>query len=237
MVQVARRLDHLRHDRPLYKGEPERERRARPLYQAVHQSLMHRILALAPPKEDFAQLGAASRPHLQAILGPESGIIERATRTCGSGNSVHASRFGGTLAFRPLRNETTRALVAQIVAFDNEGIPHITPLVEGIELRRGFTAEAPACVVQARPDGTLRVAAHREIEEHLPFVEKHGGGMTCNRCHRTAKDVGARDLSVQEVIAVDRLRDAQVDGLANQLWKRLEYKINWETGAVSSARE
>lgn len=221
MLNVARRLDHAR--------------RSNASYRLSHQMVMTRILAIAPSKEDFAMLGSSAHPHVQPILGPASGIVERATRTCGEGNGIHASYFGGLLAFRPIRVDSTRALVAQIVAFDDEGTPHITPIVEGMEIRRGFNGDAPACVIQTRADGTLYPAKLAQVEEHEPFVTKTGDGVGCNRCHGNGNGVGARDLTGDQVGDVDRKRDRQVGELATRLWNSLEWNVRWQTDAVDSA--
>ena len=219
MLRIAQRLDGLR--------------RYDAFYQPAHALVMRQILLVAPPPSAFAELDG-SHPNVQAILGPADGIVERATSTCGEGNSVHASYFRGLLAFRPLRTSTARALVAQIVAIDNAGTPHITPVVEGIEMRVGPDGVA-ACVIQAAPDGRLYPAVHAQIEQHAPFVMRHGDGVTCNRCHRNGEQVGAYDVAEGALADIDRKRNDQVDHLAKQLWKSLDRDITKGWHAVTSA--
>jgi hypothetical protein len=187
-------------------------------WHRAHASVMSLIRSTAPTAAAIARLGDGARPDVTAILGPRSSIVERATKSCGSGASLHVDFNRGKLAFRPLRTATARALVAQLVAFDDEGKPHITPLVEGIEMRLGDHASSPACVVQAGDDGVLRPAAHAEIVEHPPFVQRNGTGVGCWRCHHDANTFNARDLSSTELARIDARRDAQVEVLAAQLW-------------------
>jgi hypothetical protein len=187
--------------------------------KAAHGAVMSLIRATAPTAGELATLGEGVHPEVEPILGLS--ITERATKTCAGGNSIHVRKSDGLLAFRPLRSGTTRALVAQIVAFDTDGHPHVTPLVEGMELRLGNELSSPACVIQSRPDGTLYPAAHAEIEEHAPFVHRQGEGVSCVNCHYQPNAMNARDLTADEARTIDIARTDQVERLADDVWKSI----------------
>ena len=210
LLIVAERLDRRRRDHPEWKA-----------WANAHAAVVDLIQRVAPRADELVALGDGAHPRVASILGPTAGITERATRTCAGGNSVHAAHAGGKLAYRPLRAGDTRALVAQIVAFDADGNPHITPLVDGIELRLGDSTSAPACVVEAGADGVLRPVALAELHAHPPFVVRTGDGVGCVGCHRNANAMGARDIAGAELVKVDSARDAQVQALATGLWSRL----------------
>jgi hypothetical protein len=182
------------------------------------------VRASAPTAAELAALGDPASPRVAAVLGPRDAIAQRATNTCGEGNSIHAHRFQGEFAFRPLRVGTTHALVAQLVAFDRDGVPHATPLVEQIELRLGDDVDAPACVVAARDDGALRAMPFDELHEHRPFVVRAGDGserLTCGGCHTSPDAMGARDIAGDELARVDALRGRQLERLATQRWQTI----------------
>lgn len=180
------------------------------------------IKRIAPTAGELERLGSGAKPAVTAVLGPRELIIERATQSCGSGNSIHAAVFGGLLAFRPLRVGATRALVAQLVAIDRDGKPHVTPLVDAVEMRLGNDVSAPACVVEAGDDGVLRVASHHELVDKPPFVVRNHEGVGCVNCHSTDNAMLARDITGAELARVDALRDAQVAELASGMWQRLK---------------
>lgn len=212
MLRVAQRLDGLR--RTSYDSSA-------PLgIEATHHRVMRQIRAVAPTRDEIAALGMSSHPEVEAILGAE--ITERATKSCTAGNLKHVRLSAGLLAFRPLRAGATRALVAQLVAYDTDGEPHITPLVDGMELRIGDATTSPACVVRAGDDGVLRPMALEALEEDAPFVTRAGAGVGCALCHGAPNTMNARDLTnLDELVAIDSLRDAQVDRLARARWASL----------------
>jgi hypothetical protein len=184
------------------------------------QSARERVHALvrttAPTAKELETLGDGNAPAVASILGAQ--VTERATATCGQGSLVHVAVHGGLLAFRPLRAGSTRALVSQLVAFDRDGRAHVTPIVETMEMRLGDGASAPACIVYATDDGTLKPQSFAEVREHPPFIAKAGNGLTCNGCHVDAKSVGGRDISGDELTRIDALRANQVTTMATQLW-------------------
>lgn len=205
MLRVASRLTNAERIAPTFKAN-------------VRRILEARMRALAPTVDELATLGSGALPAVHPILGPAETLVERATATCGSGSLKHVSHNGGLLAFRPLRAGTTRALVAQLVAFDRDGTPHITPLVEGIELRTGNDVSSPACVVEGGDDGILRTATHAEFTEHGPFVQRAGSGIGCINCHRAPNTMNARDIAGAELAEIDAARNGQVTRLAAEFW-------------------
>jgi hypothetical protein len=212
LLRIAVRIDAVRRD-------PARA----PVWSNAYAEVMALARAIAPTSAELRALGDGARPQVSAILGDR--ITDRATQSCGSGRSIHVIHGGGLLAFRPLRAGTTRALVAQLVAFDTAGAPHITPLVDGLELRLGDAVSSPACVIHANDDGTLRAATLASIEEHPPFVARSGGGVGCAGCHRDGNTMNARDLTAAEAAEIDVVRDHQVDRLASALWARLSERM------------
>lgn len=177
-----------------------------------------RIQALAPSRQQLAALGDPTRPIVSGFLGDQ--VIERATVTCGKGRSIHVAHFHGALAFRPLRTGDTRALVAQLVAFDDSGRPWTTPYVDHAEVRQWGLEGAPACVIEAGHDGALHPVEYRDLVEDR-FVRRTSDGVGCNNCHRDTNALGARDVTAEELVDIDRARAAQVDQLATDLWQRI----------------
>lgn len=214
LLRIAERIDGYRRD-PAHRW-------AWAWHQA-HIEVMRLVRATAPSPGELAALGDGTRPRVSPILGKE--VTERATQTCGSGQSIHVIVNRGLLAFRPLRAGATRALVAQLVAFDTEGTPHITPLVSGMELRLGDELSSPACVVHAADDGTLQPVALAAIHEQRPFVARSGSGVGCVGCHGEGNSMNARDLTRAAAAEIDVLRDRQVEHLAGQLWARLSEQL------------
>ncbi|MCC6993161.1 MAG: hypothetical protein IT370_00900 [Deltaproteobacteria bacterium] len=151
---------------------------------------------LALPGLLLQALGSEPERGLDSFLGPRAGWIERRGETCGSSRLLHEFRYGGTLGFRPVRTATLRALVAQRVAVDVEGVPHLTPLVDHVEVRGRLDADVPACVLEfdARAQAVGAAAGLRAMgldEVHGDaFVFRRGDGVGCLACH--APD-GSRD--------------------------------------------
>ena len=207
LLRAARRLRTLR---DTHRNEA--------IYPRAHAAVLGVIARTAPAAAALDALGASALPEVAAILGVASGVTQRSTRTCGSGNSIHTQANHGLLAFRPLRAGTTRSLVAQLVAIDALGHPHITPLVDHMELRLGNAKRSPACIVEAGDDGVLRTVTRDELGDHSGFVTRTGSGVACASCHYDAGAVGARDLDAFETANVDALRDRQVVQLATTMW-------------------
>jgi len=174
----------------------------------TRRAVMAIVRAVAPTARELDQLGDAAHPEVAAVLG--SDVVERATSSCVAGSLIHVSYFGGLLAFRPLRSGSTRALVAQLVAFDSAGAPHITPLVDDIEMRRGGTA----CVVATDDAGRLATVPRADLEQ-TKFVARRGDGVGCAQCHSRSDAFEPRDITDPSALAdIDRARFGQVERLA-----------------------
>ena len=207
LLRVARRIESGRDDNPAWRG-----------WEPARAAVVAAIRAVAPTTGELAKLGDGAHPAITAVLG--TSITERRTSGCTTGSLQHVSAAHGLLAFRPLRAGATRALVAQLVAIDRDGAPHITPLVDEIELRVGDdTAASPACVVAAGDDGVLRTVAHAELHDH-PFVTRRGDGVGCVDCHGGTRTRGV-DVAADAVPDLDRARTRQVERLAGELWTEL----------------
>jgi len=207
LLQVANRLDAERRAGPAW-----------PAWRIAQDRVLALVRAIAPDAGELASLGDGAHPRVASILGTE--ITERATKNCDTGRLRHVDAFGGLLAFRPLRAGETRALAAQLVAIDTDGQPHITPLVDAIELRFGKDDRAsPACVVEAGDDGVLRPVAQADLPDDGMFVARRGHGVGCDKCHPGG--ARGRDIAASEVLEIDRARTGQVERLANALWLRL----------------
>ncbi|HEY5926421.1 MAG TPA: hypothetical protein VIV11_32265 [Kofleriaceae bacterium] len=176
------------------------------------------VRAIAPTAAQIAALGDGAQPAVAPVLG--TALTQRATVTCGSGTLVHVAVHSGLLAFRPLRAGNTRALVSQLVAFDRDGQPHVTPIVDAIEMRQSDDGRSNACVVRAGDDGTLHAEHFDELVEHPPFVMKTGTGVGCIGCHFAPDSLGARDINGDELRRIDALRAQQVTELATHFWLR-----------------
>jgi hypothetical protein len=189
---------------------------------AARAIVMALVRASAPTADELATLGSSTEPRVDLIFGHEL-MWQRATQSCGTGSLIHVFAAGGLLAYRPVRAGDTHALVAQLVAFDRDGRPHITPLIEEVELRVGDGAAAPACVVQAdEDDGTLHAMPFDELRERPPFVIRIGNGVGCANCHGDGHAIEAHDIAGAELARVDAARTRQVTVLATELWRRLQ---------------
>jgi len=210
LIAVARRTDAARREAPSARAARD-----------AHAAVMALIGRTAPTAEELATLGEPTAPRVEAILGPADEITQRATRTCGRGSLLHVAYARGQLAYRPLRAGTTRALVSQLIAYDTAGAPHVTPLLDGMELRLGNAVDSPACVIEATDDGRLEVAGLDTFHAHKPFVERRGDGVGCRSCHYSANAMEARDLTPAETLEIDEARTGQVERLAAATWKSL----------------
>jgi hypothetical protein len=152
------------------------------------------VQRFALPAAELDAMGTAPWPALDLWIGPREGWVDRKGETCGDGRLLmHDRVFQGTRTFRPLRIGGRRALVSQLVAIDTDGLPHVTPAVGQIELRRGLGPGAAACVIEISPDalregdaGGLRPMeidelastkfVHRMDQGHVGCIGCHGGG-------------------------------------------------------------
>jgi hypothetical protein len=150
-------------------------------------------MRFAMTKGELEELGSSIDPTVSALLGPLDAWTER------KGNYkkeilAHERQISeGLLYFRPVALPQKRALIAQMVAFDTEGEAHLTPFIAFIELREGFLADAPACVIEANltqlrkgAPAALRAVEYQEfpVQDGCAFVSSTGdGGLGCRNCH------------------------------------------------------
>jgi hypothetical protein len=93
-----------------------------------------------------------------------------------------------------VHSDGRRAIFSRLVAFDTSWRPHVTAIVDRVELRMGMTPDAPACVVKLVPE-RLHCAHERLVpiatdapHRHLTFFDAIAGPgiMLCNECHGPA---------------------------------------------------
>ena len=97
------------------------------------------------------------------------------------------------VAFLPVLAGPRRALIAQLVAIDRDGEPHLTPVVGGLELRAGPAVDAPACVAEldlaaaacGAPAGLAPVDLAHHPVTHF-FTSPAPGRVGCPSCHQLA---------------------------------------------------
>lgn len=159
--------------------------------------------AFALPAETLEALGAEVDPVVERWLGPRALWSDRKGVSCGDGRALrHDRTYRGARAFRPVRSGDTRALVAQLVAIDTDGMAHVTPYVGEIEVLRGAGAARSTCVAELDADG-LRAGApgglrrvRREGVPHTPFIKPAGAGaFGCGACHAESGSGGAGDFA------------------------------------------
>ena len=180
---------------------------SRPADIAMEARAVVRWLAL--PAVVLDAFGSEPESGLAAYLGPREGWVERQGPRCGSAPLVHEYRNRGALAYRPMRNGKLRALVAQRVALDSLGIPHVTPLIAQVEMRSGLGNGTAACALEfdpgalaaGRPAG-LRALPLAELD-HPPFVVARNGAATCYGCHGNGSELpGFEDVVGAEADAL-----------------------------------
>ncbi len=197
-------------------------RLARTLGEPHTKKLVVIAETMALPASVLEALG--DRPEAAALqfLGPESTWIDRRTVFCGSSILLHDRIFGGLLSFRPIRTEDKRALIAQIVAFDTEHRPHVTPVVQTIELRTSLAVDAPACIVERDPhEATLSTVSYDDTP-HSMFVRKiEDGGFGCRSCHAKTDSFGLSDLSPKEAGPIIAGRKARMLLLSERTFAEL----------------
>ncbi|MCA9669071.1 MAG: hypothetical protein KC503_25925 [Myxococcales bacterium] len=164
---------------------------------AVARAAARLLARLALSAEALGKLPARPETQLRRFIGAPSGWRELRTPTQGLAADAtlhHETFFAYALAFRPVRAGERRALFGQLVAIDRSFTPHVTGIVETLEMRRGLALRAPACVAAidlsrlACDAPALRVAATpRDIPAH-PFVTVVHDKVLCASCHpRNAK--------------------------------------------------
>lgn len=147
----------------------------------------------AMTREALEELGSELDPTISSLLGPLNTWTERRGNYKREILMHEKAISAGLLYFRPVALSEKRALIAQMIAFDTEGAPHLTPLIAHIELREGFSVDAPACVIEASltqlrkgAPAALRAVEYPEfpVGGGCAFVSSTGdGGLGCKNCH------------------------------------------------------
>jgi len=175
------------------------------LHVAIAANRTHREIALravaivrrlAPPASAH---DAAPEPEgLEAWLGPPGEWAERTH----AGPFLHESVESQTRFVRLVLAERApgglvRAVFSQLVGVDEKGAPFVTNVVGHLEIRRGRTTAAEACVVLADP-GRARCGAASALAAVAPtavallpsthfFRHDDRGGLACNDCHELGR--------------------------------------------------
>jgi hypothetical protein len=179
-----------------------------------------RRLAFAP---DERPESLEADPALGAWIGPREAWIERTREPPLMHESLHAF----TRVFRLVRTPALHANFSQLVAIDTRGAPFVTRVVGSLEIRRGETDDAAACVALPRPSfvrcgvgAGLSPARLSELPSSHFLQRDDTGHLRCNNCHgpagtMTDSVLGTRDLSALEApadlaarraVVLDRLR-------------------------------
>lgn len=165
------------------------------------------VQAFALDAEALDALGAEIDPVADRWIGPRLGWKDRKGDACGDGRLLrHDRTYGGARAFRPLRSGDTRALVAQLVAIDTQGVAHVTPFVGEIEVLRGEGDARTTCVAELDADGLrdgapggLRRVQRDEVPRTKFIKANASGNFSCSTCHTNGGGVGDfEDVSVEE---------------------------------------
>ena len=92
-----------------------------------------------------------------------------------------------------------------------------------MEIKFGDNEGGAACVVHAGDDGVLRPVELAKIEE-TKFVRRQGAGLGCVTCHGSGSNAfNPKDLvDHTELSNIEKLRDAQVHGLAAATWSSID---------------
>jgi hypothetical protein len=124
---------------------------------------------------------------LEPWLGPKSEWTQRSVPIV---PFVHEQFFASTRVLRIVRTKIIRANFSQLIAFDQSGKPFVTNVIGSIEIRRGFAADATACVIAIDPARLRckRLAGMRAIRAvkdlpRSPFLGHYDTTVKCNSCH------------------------------------------------------
>jgi hypothetical protein len=141
---------------------------------------------LAPSRAELVKLGTEPN-EMQGWLGASDAWVHRDRRTA---PGLHAMLHQNVKYFRPVRaGATTRAVFSQLIAIDDHGDAHLTPIVGELELRAGADASSAACVAEVDlfelacfPPGLRVIDPSRHPESH--FLRRIAGDKVgCNGCH------------------------------------------------------
>jgi hypothetical protein len=187
---------------------PVRRCRRSHLRLAAAGSRLVRKLAL--PAAELARLGEWPSPPVEDLIGAAKGWVEKQTRT----PLMHDERVAFTRLFHPVRSGEIRAIFSQVVAIDSDGRPHLTPIVEDLELRRGLRSRSPACalVLDASRLGCPPAARLRPVvlerQENPDAFSIWPGTVACNSCHGPGLDVADLPAAEGERALIARRKEA-----------------------------
>ena len=156
---------------------------------------------VALPPVALAHLEDQPLAPAETWLGAKETWIERTTRFCGDGPLFHERKLRAPLAFHPVRSGDRRALISSMIAFDTDGKPHLTSIIQSVEMRIGMEVDAPVSVLELDVESlrtespTLFAPAYADVHESK-FVQKNAvGGFTCTQsCHQDVTQWGAADV-------------------------------------------
>ncbi|HWO20199.1 MAG TPA: hypothetical protein VNO30_15630 [Kofleriaceae bacterium] len=123
---------------------------------------------------------------LQHWLGPMATWRHRDRRNA---MTLHAGLNLQMMYFRPVLAGTKRAVFGQLLAFDTAGKPHLTPIVDDLEMRASADPESVACVAEldlvdllCSRIGLVVVEPASHPQTHF-FRRTASGEVECNDCH------------------------------------------------------
>jgi hypothetical protein len=166
-----------------------------------HADLARAALALAravaPTAAELRALGDEPAPDVARWIAPRSRWQLRDLRGPLAAQELparfHEDVNQDLVAFLPILAGPRRALIAQLVAIDRDGEPHLTPVVGGLELRAGPAVDAAACVAEldlaaaacGAPAGLAAIDPARHPVTHF-FTSPAHGRVGCPSCHQLA---------------------------------------------------
>jgi hypothetical protein len=164
-------------------------------------------------------------PAIAGWIGPRETWVERTRPAPLMHEAIHAY----TRVFRLVRTPALHANFSQLVAVDTSGAPFVTRVIGSLEIRRGETEEAAACValpvparVRCGAGGGLAPASLSDLPSSHFLARDETGHLRCNGCHGSAgamtdSVLGLRDLhpaeaqldlATRRAMVLDRLREA-----------------------------
>jgi hypothetical protein len=140
---------------------------------------------LALPASTLVKLGRDPLG-VQHWLGPIATWRHRDRRNA---MMLHAGLNLEMMYFRPVLVGTKRAVFGQLLAFDTGGKPHLTPIVDDLEMRASVDPASVACVAEldladllCSRIGLVAVEPASHPQTHF-FRRTASGEIECNDCH------------------------------------------------------
>ncbi len=140
---------------------------------------------LALPARALDKLGREPRA-VEHWLGPIETWRHRDRRNA---MTMHGRLNLEMMYFRPVLAGQKRAVLGQLLAFDTDGKPHLTPIVDDLELRASADPMSAACVAEldladllCTNSGLVAVTPALHARTHF-FRRTTSGEVECNGCH------------------------------------------------------